>query len=285
VQATTPQTAATFLFTAGVKSGLFSYQLTNFPLVSPGMDAGKVNSGGFVYYAQIPQGQKLDWSVITPDGQYLLGGSSNNNDTVFACRNPLGDPGDPTQPLPSMAAFGVTQDASQNNTTGVQCMQIGQGGDSRVKGLAIGADGQPYIAGVNIVSNFTNFPACITTGTNFTIAQAFAAKSTNHCGIATPNKVINTDPSGVAIRNETFALVSHGQYLYRALKGGIVYQVKVDPVKGATAMRFYATTFANPFGVGFSEGLKSTMVYDDQSGLGLAAQVIVRKMPICEDMP
>src|SRR5262249_16830324 len=60
---------------------------------------------------------------------------------------------------------------------GVKCMQIGQGGDSGVKGLAVGADGQPYIGGLNIVSNFPNSPACITANTPFTIAQAFAAHS------------------------------------------------------------------------------------------------------------
>jgi hypothetical protein len=165
-------------------------------------------------------------------------------------------------------------------------MQIGQGGDGRVKGLALGADGQPYIGGINIISNFTNFPSCIATGSGTDIAGAFAHHSANHCGIATPNKVLNTAPDGVtAIKVETFSLVSHGQYLYRGLKGGVVFQAKVDPVAGVTAQRFFATGFASPLGVGFSEGSRSMMVFDDQSGLALAAQVIVRKMPICEDMP
>jgi hypothetical protein len=100
-----------------------------------------------------------------------------------------------------------------------------------------------------------------------------------------PNRVLNTSPDGTtAIRNETFALVSHGQYLYRALKGGIVYQASVGP-KGVTAQRFYASGLATPTGIGFSEGLALMMVYDDLSALSLAAQIAVRKLPICEDMP
>jgi len=287
VQATTPETAATYLFTAGIKSGLFSIALTSVNTLAPG-EAGKVNGMSFTYYAQIPAGLRLDSAVITPDGQFLLGGSSRTNDEIYACRNPLGDPGDPAQPLPSLAKFGPTTDANSTsaNTPGVQCMQIGQGGDSRVKGLAVGADGQPYIGGLNIVSNFTNFPACITANTPFTIAQAFAAHSSNHCGTAKPNAVLNTSPDGTtAIKNETFALVSHGQYLYRTLKGGIVYQAKVDATAGVTAQRFFATGLATPTGIGFSEGMASTMIYDDLSALSLANQIAVRKLPICEDMP
>ena len=101
-----------------------------------------------------------------------------------------------------------------------------------------------------------------------------------------PNRVLNTSPDGTtAIRNETFALVSHGQYLYRTLKGGEVFQAKVDPTVGVTVQRFYATGFGTPAGVGFSEGLALMMVYDDLSALSLAAQIAVRKLPICEDMP
>src|SRR5262249_19545043 len=150
VQATTPATATTYLFTAGIKSGLFAIPLTSAGTSAPGQEAGKVNGGGFIHYAQLSGGLRLDSAVITPDGQYLLGGSSRTNDNVYACRNPLGDPGDPARPLPSPATFGPTTDASSTstNTPGVQCMQIGQGGDNRVKGLAIGADGQPYIGGL-----------------------------------------------------------------------------------------------------------------------------------------
>ena len=289
VQATTPQTATTFLFAAGIKSGLFSYPLDNVSVSTIGGEAGKTAGSGLTFYATIPQGQKLDWSVINANGQFLLGGSSRNNDNVFACLNPLGDPGDPLQPLPDIATFGSSTDAGGRISTGVKCMQIGQGGDSRIKGLAIGADGQPYMAGLNITSNFTNFPACIAAGTNFTIAQAFAANSQNHCGKATPNAILNTSPDGtVAIRVETFTLVSHGQYLYRGLKGGVVYQAKVG-AKGVTAQRFFGTGFTTPTGIGFSEDngstSASTMVYDDLSALNLAAQERITKLPICEDMP
>jgi hypothetical protein len=296
VQLNTPQTATTYFFTSGIKSGLFAYLLNNVSVSTPGQEAGKTLGGGLLYYARLNPGQRFDSAVITPDGKYLLGASSKTNDAVFACRNPLGDPGDLTKPI-NLQAFAVSTNTNPSSLTapGVQCMQIGQGGDTRVKGLALGGDGQPYMAGVGIVANFTNFPACIATGfgvpagttTDQAIALAFAANSQNHCGTATPNKVLNTDPSGVAIKNETFALVSHGQYLYRAIKFGIVYQAKIGAT-GATAQRVFATGLASPTGVGFSQDngtpAASTMLYDDPTALGLTAQERIYKLPICEDI-
>lgn len=297
VQATTPATATTYLFTAGIKSGLLSYALTSVGAKIPGQEAGKVNGNGFTYYATIPQGQRLDTAAISPDGKWLFGGSSRTNDTVYACLNPLGDPGDPTKPLPDIATFSATLDASAANKTGVQCGAIGQGGDVRIKGLAVGFDGvnyQPFMGGQGIMTNFVNFPACIVAGvapgttiTPALIAQAFAQHSTNHCK-ATPTAGLNTAPDGVtALKVETQALVSHGQYLYRGVKGGIVYQAKLAGSTTGTTItqRFFGLGFTSPTGFGFSEGSGSTMIYDDPSALGLAAQERITKLPICEDMP
>ena len=296
LQANTPETATTYLFTAGIKSGVFALPLTNFPVAIPGQEAGKVSGDGMIFYADLNGAQRFDSAVITPDGRYLLAGSSRTNDAVFACRNPLGDPGDPSQPLPSLQNFSISADTSFNNKTGVQCMQIGQGGDGRVKGLAVGADGQPYIGGLNIMSNFTNFPACI--AANFggapagstidtAIAFAFKANSQNHCGTATPNKTLNTAPDGVTpIKVETQALVSHGNYLYHGVKGGQIYQAYVDATAGVTSQRVFAGV-SGPTGIGFSEdngtASASIMIYDDPTGLSLAAQERIYKLPICED--
>lgn len=296
IQATTPQTATTYLFTAGVKAGLLAYPLTNVSVSTPGQEAGKTTGSGLLFYARLNPAQRFDSAAITPDGQYLVGGSSRTNDAVFACRNPLGDPGDLTKPI-NMQTFALSTNTNPSSTTaaGVQCMQIGQGGDGRVKGLAIGADGQPYIGGINLMSSFTNFPACIANGfgvpagttTAQAIALAFAANSQNHCGIAPPNKILNTAPDGVtAIKVETQALVSHGHYLYRGAKGGTIYQANIGPT-GVTHQRFFATGLASPTGIGFSQDngtpSASTMLYDDPTALGLAAQERIYKTPICED--
>jgi hypothetical protein len=292
IQATTAQTASTYLFTAGVKSGLFAYLLTNVSVSTPGQEAGKTSGSGFIYYAQLfnqASGQRFDSAAITADGRYLLGGSSRTNDTVFACRNPLGDPGDLTKPINTPAflqAFAASTDAGLGNTAGVQCGQIGKGGDSRVKALTIGADGQPYIGGLNLMSNFTNFPACI---------DQPLATNPNHC-VATRNPFLNADPAGVALRAETQALTSHGQYLYRAIKGGAVYQAHVTATGVTKPQRQFAGGLTFPSGIGFDEGtlpgtltsptpFPSTVLYDDQSNLGLAAREALYKLPICEDMP
>jgi hypothetical protein len=306
IQATTPQTATTYLFTAGIKGGMFAYSLDNVPVSIPGQEAGKTTDGLF-FYAGLNPSHRFDSAVITPDGKYLLGGSSRTNDAVFACRNPLGDPGDLTQPIDTpdfLQAFAVSTDTSFGNKTGVQCMQIGQGGDGRVKGLAVGADGQPYIGGINIMSNFTDFPACIAanfgvpagTTIDSAIALAFKANSQNHCGNATPNTFLNADPTGAAVKAETQALVSHGEYLYRAIKGGAVYQAHVTATGVTTPVRQFAGKLTSPTGIGFDEGtlpgpltsptpFPSIVLYDDQSQLGLAAREALYKLPICEDMP
>ena len=279
--ANTPSTATTFLFASGIKGGLFSIALTNVTSSVVGGEAGKI-AGPQGYYSAIPEGQKLDHAAISQDGRFLFGASSRNNDTVYACLNPLGDPGDPKTAIDPN--FVVAQ------TTSTLCMAIGTGGDNRVKGLAVGSDGQPYMAGINFLSNFANFPNCIgATNGSISILDAFLNKRQNGCGTAVPNVVLNTAPGGVAgaLRIETQALVSHGQYLYHGIKGGLVIQAKltVDPATGATVItqRSYGNSFANITGIGFSEGLQSMMVYADPTAVALTAQEVVTKLPVCED--
>ena len=48
--------------------------------------------------------------------------------------------------------------------------------------------------------------------------------------------------------------------------------------------RDFATGLTNPTGIGFEEGLQSIMLFDDPSGLALATQERIYKLPICEDM-
>ncbi len=280
--ATTAATATTFLFASGIKGGLFSIPLNNAANSLLGSEAGKI-AGSQDYYSAIPEGQKLDTAAISQDGRFLFGGSSRNNATVYACLNPLGDPGDPTKPI----ALNFFVPPASNTL----CMAIGNGGDNRIKGLAVGADGQPYMAGVNFLSNFVNFPNCIgATNGSTSILDAFLNKRQNGCGTAVPNVVLNTAPGGPAgaLRIETQALVSHGQYLYHGIKGGLLIQAKlaVDPTTGATVItqRNYGNSFPNITGVGFSEGLQSMMVYSDPTAVGSTAQEVVTKLPVCEDM-
>ncbi len=111
--ATTPASATSFLFVAGSKGGLFSVPLTN-----AAAGAGKVAPAAGVdlthYYSAIPEGHKLTNATVSPDGQFAIATSDARSTAVFACLNPLGDPGDPTtadqpelhctrQPAPSNA--------------------------------------------------------------------------------------------------------------------------------------------------------------------------------------
>ncbi len=97
--ATTANNATTYLFVAGIKGGLFSIPLNNvFPTgTTPpvGSDAGKIN-GAQNYYSDIPEGQKLTNAAVSPDGMFAMATSIRRAQYVYACLNPLGDPGDPS---------------------------------------------------------------------------------------------------------------------------------------------------------------------------------------------
>jgi hypothetical protein len=286
--ATTPHTATSFVFVAGVKGGLFSISLNN---TLGGLDAGKV-AGPQNYYSAIPAGQKLTNAAVSKDGQFAIATSDKRSPAVFACLNPLGDPGDPTQP--------INPDFFIPQASAVACMAVGNNNLATNLTTAFGPDNQPYfggqrvVAGQALVVNSFNgtpggtskaaWPQCIAQGTPFTIAQAFAAKSGGHCGLAQPNTAVSS-----ALGAQTQALISHGNYLYGGTNGGPVIQIKVT--KNVTtgisqySSRHYATGFSLVTGLGVADDLKSLMIFSDPSAIGAAAQETVTKLPLCEDMP
>ena len=93
--ATTQQSAATFMFVAGIQSGLWAVSLANVPNPATGGDAGKVVVSES-YYSDIPEGQKLTNGAVSSDGMFAIATSTRRLPSVFACLNPLGDPGDPS---------------------------------------------------------------------------------------------------------------------------------------------------------------------------------------------
>ncbi len=96
--ATTPQTASSFLFVTGIKSGLFSVRLDNVFNPTVGGDAGKA-VGLTDFYSAIKGNQSLTSAAVSKDGQLVIATSFKRLPAVFACLNPLGDPGDPAKPL------------------------------------------------------------------------------------------------------------------------------------------------------------------------------------------
>ena len=77
--------------------------------------------------------------------------------------------------------------------------------------------------------SLTNFPGCIWQKNGPTsLAAARLHNRQDSRGATARDAALNTAPGGVTALNvETQALVSHGQYLYRAVKGGVVYQAKL----------------------------------------------------------
>jgi hypothetical protein len=286
--ATDAHSAPSFLFVAGIKGGLFAVQLSNAPATSG--NAGKT-AGPQFYYSDIPEGQKLTNAAVSPDGQYAMATSIRRAQYVYACQNPLGDPGDPTKPLP--ATFALFHNADGSNP---KCMQVGNNNLQVDLTTSFGPEGQPYFGGQRVVNSFNSqpggtapsaWPQCITQGTNFTITQAFANHSAGHCGNALPNFGFTS-----ALVTQPQALISHvaangDMYMYTGPLGGTVLQFKVTKdANGVSTYKFrtYLTGVSLTTGLGVEDGTHNLMVFTDPSAVGLAGQEVVTKLPLCEDM-
>jgi hypothetical protein len=237
------------------------------------------------YYSAIPEGQKLTNAIVSKDGQFAIVTSDKRSTTIFACLNPLGDPGDPSLPLDP--GFFVPP------TSSVKCMQVGNNNLSVDLSDAFGPDNQPYFGGqLKLVNTFDTvpggtarsaWPQCIFDNNGSTsLADAFAHNRTNGCGNAVSNFGF------MPAQPQPQALITHCQYMYSGGENGTVLQVKVgvDPVSGLStyALRTYGTGFALVTGLGVAEDLQSLMVFADPSHIGLTGQEVVTKLPLCEDM-
>jgi hypothetical protein len=254
------------------------------------------------YYSDIPLGQKLTNAAISPDGMFAIATSDKRQPFVYACLNPLGDPGDPSLPIdPNFAV---------PSTNLVKCMQVGSNGLQADLTTTFGPDNQPYFGGQRTVSTFnfvpggsaaTAWPQCIFNGFGFAtpapttlmgkLQAVFNAHSANHCGTAMANSGFVVAP---VVQPQ--ALISHGSYMYApssTAEGGgnsTVVQVKVtvDPVSGLS--RYILRTYLSGSvpvvtGLGVADDLGSLMVFTDPSGAGLPGQEVIIKLPLCEDLP
>ena len=287
-KATTPQTATSWLFVAGVKGGMFSVQLDNVTNPTKGGEAGKT-VGPQNYYSAIPENSLLTSAAVNANGRFVIATSMKRLQAVYACYNPLGDPGDPTKPI--KPNFFVPPAAQ------VSCMQVGTNNMPANLTTAFGPDGQPYFGGRRVVMSFnsqpggpfrTAWPNCIyqnsgITGT--TLDQAFANPLgfTNGCGPAQPNFGFTS-----ALITQPSALISHGDYMYTGPVGGTIiqYKISLNPVSKVTQYQFrtLVTGLSIVTGLGVAMDLQSLMIYTDPTAIGLSAQEIVTKVPLCEDM-
>jgi hypothetical protein len=303
--ATTPQSATTFLFVAGVKSGLFAVPLVNVANPVRGGDAGKIIGVQYGvgipltnYYSGIPEGQRLTNGAVSPDGLFAMATSARRLRPVYACLNPLGDPGDPSEPIdPHFSVPAASQ---------VKCMVVGNNNLTIDFTTAFGPDNQPYFGGQPGMNSFngdpgwsaTAWPQCIFNGFVFAnsppttltgkLQAVFNINSPHRCGNAQPNAGFSSATVG-----QPQAIISHGPYMYASPMGGAVLQFKVtvDPISGLSqyAFRTYVTGL-QPLvtGLGVADDLQSLVVFSvlDPSKLGLSGspQNEITKLPLCEDM-
>ena len=286
--ATTPQTASSFLFVTGIRSGLFSVRLDNAANPTVGGDAGKA-VGVTDFYSAIKGNPQLTGAAVTKDGQLVIATSFKRLPAVFACLNPLGDPGDPAKPL--NPNFFVPSASS------VQCMSVGSNNLPADLTTAVGADSQPYFAGQRaasggFVTSFGNppggtskssWPNCIwQTNGSLSLADAFAHNRQNGCGNAASNSAL-VSPS----ITQTSVLASHGSYMYLGTNLGPVVQIKVttNPTSGLSsyALRTYLTGTSTISSVGVADDLGSLMVFSNPPSVGLSPGFWT-KLPLCEDL-
>jgi hypothetical protein len=284
---TTPQTATSFLFVAGVKGGLFSVQLDNVTNPVKGGEAGKT-VGPQNYYSAIPQGSLLTSAAVAPNGAFVIATSMKRLQAVYACLNPLGDPGDVRKPI--NPKFFVPPGSL------VRCMQVGSNNLPANLTTAFGPEGQPYFGGRRVIMSFDSqpggpfksaWPECIWQGSGaMSAVQAFANPLTfaNGCGLAQPNFGFSS-----ALVTQPSTLITHGQhYMYTGPVGGTIVQfrITVDPNSHITQYHFrtLVTGLSIVTGLGIAEDQKSLMIYTDPTAIGLASQEIVTKVPLCEDM-
>src|SRR5215467_11422315 len=147
--ATTPQTATTFVFVAGIKGGLFSIPLDNVTNPEIGGEAGKT-VGGQTYYSQIPSGSLLTNAAVSKDGQFAIATSLAKDLRVWGCLNPLGDPGDPSLPI---NPYFFPAPGSE-----VPCMEVGSNNLAADLTTTFGPDNQPYFGGQKVINTFNSVP-------------------------------------------------------------------------------------------------------------------------------
>ena len=291
--ANTPKTATTYLFVTGsnvAHSTLFQLPLGNVANPVVGGPAGKI-VGGINAYTDIPDGRKLTNAAVSLDGRFAMASSIRQQQPVYACLNPLGDPGDPSQPI--NPAF-IAPPAGT-----VKCMQIGNNALSVDLTTNFGPDNQPYFGGTSTTPNTVNsfnqtpggtaanaWPQCIFNGVgNLTgtlaqkLATVFNAHSANHCG----NAQANIGFMGTSV-SQPQAMAAHGFYLYSSSSNGSVVQIKVtaDPATGISryASRTYVSGLSLITGVGVADDLQSLIAYSEGP---FNESEFLTKLPLCED--
>jgi hypothetical protein len=268
-----------------------------------GGDAGKAQGGPADWFGQIPLGEKLTNAAVSPDGQFALATSIRRLPTVFGCYNPLGDP-TRTNPVTGAQSFPITGPVDPNFSVSpantVPCMAVGSNGLQVDLTTTFGPDNQPYFGGAKTVNSFNPdpggpaanaWPQCIFDGFGFAnpppttlmgkLAVVFNAHSANRCLTAVPNPGF----PGVV---QPEAIISHGSYMYAGGTGSPTLQVKVTVNPGSGLSQYASRTYVGGLtiitGLGVADDLKSVMNFTDPSGIGLAGQEVIVKVPLCEDM-
>ena len=241
------------------------------------------------YYSAIPENSLLTSAAVSPNGRFVIATSMKRLQAVYACFNPLGDPGDITKPI--NPRFFVPP-ASM-----VPCMQVGTNNMPANLTTTFGPDSQPYFGGRRVVMSFDSqpggpfksaWPNCIYQNSGLvgtTLQQAFAnpLAFTNGCGPAQPNSAYTS-----ALITQPAAMITHNNYMYSGPVGGTIIQFKVtqDPFSGISQYKFrtLVSGLSIVTGLGIAGDQHSLMIYTDPTAIGLAAQEIVTKVPLCEDM-
>ena len=195
---------------------------------------------------------------------FAMATSIRRAQAVYACLNPLGDPGDPSQPINPNFFVPPASDGEVH--------AVGNNALADDLTTAFGPDNQPYFGGQRMVNSFGSPPgstcqygvaAVHLEEQRLDVAgRCLRAQSLERLRQCRAELRLRVGPGHPAQRT----IVRHGQYLYTGPLGGTIMQFKVtvDPVSGQTTYlsRTIFPAPARPPVLGVADDLKSLMVFD-----------------------
>jgi hypothetical protein len=312
--ATDAHSATSYLFVAGIKGGMFTYELDNSGPIGKTVGARR-------YFSDIPEGLKLESAQVSPDGMFAVAVSNRrSSQEIWACVDPLGNPGDPAKPLDP--GFAVP------NASAVFCGGIGNTGLATNLATSFGPDNQPYFGGQRVVNTFLGtpggaqggaWPQCVHFGgaapvdankqpltaqalhdviladlksstyqkPNATIPGALMANTANKCGTATANAGFATTQITQPSSLLPHVAADGTGYMYTGPLGGTVVQFHLgEDNLGRTTYqsRTYLTGIGQSTGLGVADDLGSLMVVSIVPTVATVLVTAITKLPLCEDM-
>jgi hypothetical protein len=150
------QHADSFLFVSGIKGTMFRYRLTNQSnntVVGSFPGKGVADFDVFSHIFVLNGSPKVNDATVSLDGMFATTTSTRRQPQIYTCLNPLGDPGEPSQPINPNFSIPSTQDLTRT-----KCLVSGNNGLQVDLTTLFGPDNQIYAGGQSALQSFLSPP-------------------------------------------------------------------------------------------------------------------------------